>query len=86
MGARIEKDRRGNRGAIMRTNYEPFNNIEMTKSEFLQAAAIAFIRNPKVLADNITVEQCVNNIVDLAERLTQKVEEKTSFDLEFAPV
>ena len=39
-----------------------------------------------MLADNITVEECVNNIVELAERLAQKVEEKTSFDLEYAPV
>ena len=52
----------------------------MTRSNFIQETVIAFARNPKVLADNITIEQCANNIVELAETLAIKVEEITNFD------
>lgn len=54
----------------------------MTRSEFFQKAVITFASHPKMLADDITIDQCINNIVTLAEGLTLKVEEKSSFDYE----
>jgi hypothetical protein len=55
----------------------------MTKTDFFLQACIAFARNNKVLAENLSVAQCINNITALAEALTLKVEESADFDPEF---
>ena len=55
----------------------------MTRTEFYQKACIAFATNTKVLPDSLTVTQCIENIVNLAEVLTLKVEESTDFDPEY---
>lgn len=54
----------------------------MTRSEFVQQAVIALASNPKMIADSLTIDQCINNIIAIAEGLTLKVEENSSFDYE----
>ena len=55
----------------------------MTRTDFYIKACIAFAGNNKILADNLTAAQCINNITALAEALTLKVEESATFDPEF---
>ena len=57
----------------------------MTRTDFFIQACIAFASNDKVLTENLTAAQCINNITGLAEALTLKVEESADFDPEFMP-
>lgn len=52
----------------------------MKRKDFYLKACIAFAGNNKVLSDNLTAAECINNIVGLAEALTLKVEESADFD------
>ena len=38
----------------------------------------------KLMADDLTAAQCINNITGLAEALTLKVEESADFDPEYS--
>ena len=56
----------------------------MTRTDFYLQVCIAFASNDKVLADNLTATQCINNITGLAEALTLKVSESADFDPEYS--
>lgn len=55
----------------------------MTRTDFFIKACIAFAGNNKVLQENLTATQCIDNITAFAEALTLKVEESADFDPEF---
>lgn len=56
----------------------------MTRTEFYLKACIAFAGNNKLMADNLTAAQYINNITGLAEALTLKVEESADFEPEYS--
>lgn len=56
----------------------------MTRTEFYLKACLAFASNDKVLSENLTAAECINNVTGLAEALTLKVEETADFDIEFS--
>lgn len=56
----------------------------MTRTDFYLKACIAFATNGNVIRDNLSVDQHVNNIHYLAEKLTAKVSESAAFDPEYS--
>ena len=72
-----------NRGAIKQSIYKSFKQkIKMTRTEFYHKAAIAFASNAKMLPESLTISQWLDNIANLAEALTLRVEETAAFDPE----
>ena len=55
----------------------------MTRTEFYLKACIAFATNGRTLPDSLTAAQCIENITNLAEALTLKVEESADFEPEY---
>lgn len=56
----------------------------MTRKEFYLKACLAFAGNEKMLPDSLTISQCIENIANLAELLTLKVEESEPFEPELS--
>ena len=56
----------------------------MTRTEYYLKATLALASNSKVIRDNLTAAQCINNITGLAEALTLKVEESADFEPEYS--
>lgn len=55
----------------------------MTRTDFYIKACLVFAGNEKMLPDSLTIAQCIENITNLAEALTLKVEESADFEPEY---